>query len=405
MERTILDQIKDGLSRLMGALYPDLAEKFNYRIVWQSLFPFLALLAGILAVTLVMKLIPKLRRYAFVVGGLAVIGFLVLGAAGPSDMRRADEWVEGQIVRLTTRTEETGDRGAPAKATNPPSSLTDLISSGALVEPTQGMQGVNLLSGGLQERVASAGFLEIKVRDILAPYVGQTVTVSFEIKPDKDLSVLVYPYQDSGVSIAGQMRYSLKAGVYTPVTMTTTVRDFGQIENRTTGGVGIFNDGRNSFTVRRIKIELGDRATPFSLAPQDPLAGQNLLAGYGQERTTINGVLLVPVQEALAPYVGLTVNISFDIKCVDARNISLCAYRDQGISVAFDARHTQAVPAKGTYTRFSYATTVKEYSSYSGGMLAFMDDAIVKKSFSIRHLKIELGEDTTGWSPAPGDED
>ena len=511
MELTFIDSIKNGFGRLMEAVYPDLAQKFNFRILYEALFPFLALAAGIAALWLLTRPFSKFRRYFFVVGTVAVIIFLAVGVLAPEYMETADKWVEDQVTQLEGQltggaqgsapqsgAEEslssygyvkssTGERAilrssATAKANNQLKTLEDyalalvkgssanqegtwyhinlagtegyihsdsfhvlgldelsafleseeyrkaantasgpstpdpiatshaqvIVANPATSTPrasadAASLRGVNLLSGGLQERASSNGFLEYKVREVLSPYVGQTVTVSFDIMPDTDERIRVYPYQNSGVSIADTGWFDLKAGTYTRVSMTTTVKDHGQKTGYTTGGIGIYNDSRNSFTVRRMKIELGGQATAFSLAPQDPLRGRNLLPGYAEEHTTINGRLLVPVQSALESYVGLTVNVSFDLKCSDSREISASAYQNRGVSIGSDAE-SQAVftTSPGQYVRFSFSTVVTEYNQGSG-MLQLLDTSLIKKSFSIQRLKIELGEETTGWSPAPED--
>ena len=410
----VIDTIKNGFMQLLHSLYPDLALGVDNDTLRYGLIPFVALAVGILAVTLLFKLFPKWRRFTFVLGTLAVLVFLVEGVMFPNRLQYVscglERWVDQVSSAAPSPTPNptdppSGKSTAPPAATATPAPTSGVIVSRVTDAPQESAAaGENLLPGYVQEKKSVNGFIQIKTREVLSGYVGRKITLSLEIKPDRDALVSIYAYQNSGVSIADEKRVNLKAGTFTPVTLTTTVKDYGQIQNYTTGGIAFYNSSRIEFTIRRVKIELGDRATAFSVAPGDPILGRNLLAGYAQEHSTVNGLLLVPVQEALAQYVGLTVNISFDIKCSDVRDISVVAYREQGVSLDLRNADPRTVrTSMGMYTRYSFSTTVREFTASGDGSIAFIDHAPLKKGFSIQHLKIELGAESTGWSAAPGD--
>ena len=72
---TFVETIKDGFSQLMRALYPNMAGRFSYRLLYESLFPMLALLAAMAVLGLILLPFKKLRRYWFVPCTVAVIAF------------------------------------------------------------------------------------------------------------------------------------------------------------------------------------------------------------------------------------------------------------------------------------------------------------------------------------------
>ena len=140
----------------------------------------------------------------------------------------------------------------------------------------------NLLTDSEAERVSSNGFLGIDCREALKDYVGQTITISFDLRSDRDCTLWVYAYQDSGVSIANPSTAPLMLGArdklyYERFAFTATVKDYGiQVDKRgqqlSNGKIALFDpstEEKAEFTIRRIKIELGAEATNWSPPPQD----------------------------------------------------------------------------------------------------------------------------------------
>ena len=140
----------------------------------------------------------------------------------------------------------------------------------------------NLLTDSEKERVSSNGFLGIDCRDALKDYVGQTITISFDLRSDRDCTIWVYAYQDSGVSIANPSTAPLMLGVnvwmyYQRFAFTATVKDYGiQLDKKgqllTGGKIALYDpatEEKAEFTIRRIKIELGTEATNWSPHPQE----------------------------------------------------------------------------------------------------------------------------------------
>lgn len=129
--------------------------------------------------------------------------------------------------------------------------------------------GRNLLRDGGAVKT-STRFYSIYTADILAPYIGNKITVSFEMKVATARSINVYPYQSNGISISASRAFSVTSE-YQRFKFTDTVKDWG-INNVTyTLGAIAFYDGAgtNTLNIRNIKIEKGDKATDWTPAPED----------------------------------------------------------------------------------------------------------------------------------------
>ncbi|MCR4885536.1 MAG: tetratricopeptide repeat protein [Clostridiales bacterium] len=282
--------------------------------------------------------------------------------------------------------------------------------------------GDNLFRDSAKARQANDGFLSIPTRNILEPYTGMMICVSFDAKVNTEngFDIQVYPYQDSGISVDGSRTFHLTQE-YARYSFVGQVKDFGIREKDgkkySRGELAFYNKERQSFTVKNIKIEVGTKNTPWSFAPNDPLAkktGVNLLVGGGMTRKSESGYVGINVRNALADYVGQPVTISFDVMMLgkESRTLRMYAYQDSGISIA-DKFEFQAVPKK--YTRQKFTTTVADYGILadpktgavrSSGILSFFDPTSPKskkQDFLIRNVKIEIGTKATEWSLAPND--
>ena len=100
-------------------------------------------------------------------------------------------------------------------------------------------------------RSSSNGFLEIKTRDAFQGLENLPVAVGFTLQSDRDADLRWYAYQDSGLSIRESGVIHVTAGQTQPVSFLATVRDYGQKENYTTGGIGLYDTQaeKASFTV------------------------------------------------------------------------------------------------------------------------------------------------------------
>lgn len=133
------------------------------------------------------------------------------------------------------------------------------------------MYGRNLLKDSAKER-ATTRFLEIKTYDILADHIGKTISVSFDLKAEINREILVYPYQNNGISITGTRRFLAPIDKFQRFSFIDVVKDWG-INNTlwTKGGIGFYDyTGVNNYIIKNIKIELGDIQVPeWSPAPED----------------------------------------------------------------------------------------------------------------------------------------
>ena len=129
--------------------------------------------------------------------------------------------------------------------------------------------GRNLLPDSAQERDA-ARFLSIPVGGILAPYVGESLCVSFEAKGEIPRSLLVYAYQDAGVSIADSFSFIVPTDDFHRFSFVTAVHDYGEQAGLTSGAIAFYDQaGSQNFAIRNVKIELGTLPTDWTPAPED----------------------------------------------------------------------------------------------------------------------------------------
>ena len=288
------------------------------------------------------------------------------------------------------------------------------------LNPDDPALGVNLLSGGAAAMAAVNRFTQAETRDALTPYIGYPVCVSFDVASASDGRLAVYPYQNSGVSIAESFSFRLTADAFAHYTLSTRVKDFGQqkYENgndMTAGSIGFYfypdTEGMNDFTIRNLKIELGQDATPFSFAPQDPMAGRNLLTDSGRERTTINGFVQYLCREDLKNYVGSEVTVSFEAKGDPSAVIGVYGYQSSGISILAQPGATAQFKPAAHYRHYAFIMDVTDFGqqyspqgqAYSTGSIALYNFAADHSDFSVRNVKVELGRRATAWSIAPND--
>ena len=132
--------------------------------------------------------------------------------------------------------------------------------------------GTNLLPGYVDEKTTSRYF-GIPVRSILEKHVGKEICISFECKASIARAIMVYPYQNSGISIKDSFSFIPSTTEFTRHSFVTTAYDWTQKDGYTTGEIGFYDyEGSQNYTIRKVKIELGNKATDWSPAPEDPVS-------------------------------------------------------------------------------------------------------------------------------------
>lgn len=181
----------------------------------------------------------------------------------------------GQIAAKVSQTEYNTDKsGIEQRLSTAETAITqkaDSITLTALREQVDGISigGRNLLPDSEQE-IETERFISIEVGDILGPYVGESVCVSFEALGAIARDVLVYPYQDSGVSIKDQFTFTMPTDTFKRFSFVTEVKDFETIVGENTGKIGFYDRaGTQEYTIRRVKIELGNMPTDWTPDPDD----------------------------------------------------------------------------------------------------------------------------------------
>lgn len=130
----------------------------------------------------------------------------------------------------------------------------------------------NLLRDSKKERTTTR-FLEIYVRDILETHIGKEICVSFDCKINEggtSRPLKLYPYQHNGISIEDKY-YFTPTSNYKRFSFKTRVIDWGlNNTNYSRGSIGFYDDeGDNNYTVKNIKIELGNKPTGYTESPED----------------------------------------------------------------------------------------------------------------------------------------
>ena len=103
----------------------------------------------------------------------------------------------------------------------------------------------------------------------LENYIGQTVTISFDLTTSEDGEFLIYQYQANGIGIkinkTNKTIYkTMKANVKQRVSVTGVVEELGTTENYSKGEIIVHKEGyTGSYLVNNIQFELGSSATAY----------------------------------------------------------------------------------------------------------------------------------------------
>lgn len=126
----------------------------------------------------------------------------------------------------------------------------------------------NLFPYGERERISENGVLEYDIGGILAPYVGQNVCISFDLRAIANKDILISAKDASAANIA----YLPESALHIPAS-TEYIRYYftSNVVDHTNGGeqgsaVLLFTSEGNDFVnfeVRNFKVELGDQVTDW----------------------------------------------------------------------------------------------------------------------------------------------
>ena len=103
----------------------------------------------------------------------------------------------------------------------------------------------------------------------LENYIGQTVTISFDLTTSEDGEFLIYQYQANGIGIkineTNKTIYkTMKANVKQRVSVTGVVEELGSTESYSKGEIIVYKKGyTGSYLVNNIQFELGSTVTEY----------------------------------------------------------------------------------------------------------------------------------------------
>lgn len=132
--------------------------------------------------------------------------------------------------------------------------------------------GTNILPGYADERTTNR-YIGIPCRDILEAHVGENICVSFECKATTARALRLYPYQNLGISIDRHVTFIPSTTEFTRHAFVFKVKAWPEAGERYEGNtISIYDDaGYQNFTIRKFKIELGNKPTDWSPCPDDPV--------------------------------------------------------------------------------------------------------------------------------------
>lgn len=168
--------------------------------------------------------------------------------------------------------------------------------------------GRNLYPDSERERT-SERFMDLATYIIFADFIGREVTISFDVmilEGGTSRKLMMYPYQNNGISIAGTYEFT-PTTAWQRFSYTTTIKDWGiQNVTYTPGSIGIYDyAGINSYAIRKIKMELGNRATDWTPAPEDMATGDDLenvqsSAALTEERVSTAETLIQQLSDSIS---------------------------------------------------------------------------------------------------------
>lgn len=119
----------------------------------------------------------------------------------------------------------------------------------------------NIIKGGSIE-TPMTNFWGFDVYVYFLGYVGNVIAISFDCIAESSTDLLVYPYQNRGISIKDSQNFAVTTS-WNRYSYVTEIKNFGLSNLGTTiGSIGFFNNSIK-FMIKNLKIEFGLEATPF----------------------------------------------------------------------------------------------------------------------------------------------
>ena len=101
----------------------------------------------------------------------------------------------------------------------------------------------------------------------LENYIGQTVTISFDLTTSENGDFSIYQYQSNGIGIEMQPKernVSMQANTKKRISLTGVVKELGTTESYSKGEIIVYKKGyTGSYLVNNIQFELGSTATEY----------------------------------------------------------------------------------------------------------------------------------------------
>ncbi len=252
----------------------------------------------------------------------------------------------------------------------------------------------------------------------LENYIGQTVTISFDLTTSEDGEFLIYQYQANGIGIkinkTNKTIYkTMKANVKQRVSVTGVVEELGTTENYSKGEIIVHKEGyTGSYLVNNIQFELGSSATEYEEygmmpSPEFPseikntgdLVTKDNCASYGSDACDNIGKYVVQVKATGKNLFDLS---ALNWVSANGNNIKY-SFNNNSVNIERLAENnTSAIYATMTFKPGVYTISLSNvpsdykgignfvYSSIFGAVYKEDENGIIKKTFTLTEPKTDV---------------
>ena len=252
----------------------------------------------------------------------------------------------------------------------------------------------------------------------LENYIGQTVTISFDLTTSEDGEFLIYQYQANGIGIkinkTNKTIYkTMKANVKQRVSVTGVVEELGTTENYSKGEIIVHKEGyTGSYLVNNIQFELGSSATAYEEygampSPKFPseikntgdLLTKDNCVSYGSDACDNIGKYVVQVKATGKNLFDLS---ALNWVSANGNNIKY-SFNNNSVNIERLAENnTSAIYATMTFKPGVYTISLSNipsdykgignfvYSSIFGAVYKEDENGIIKKTFTLTEPKTDV---------------